>query len=384
MSSLRFIINRYLFKEILLSFLLILTIVTLVLILGRIFQIVDLIMNKGVSILEVVGFIFLLFPSLLLYSLPMSLLFAILVTLSRFSSDNELTIMKTSGMSLYQISLPIFLVAVLVFFISLLNSYVLLPQGNLKVRQLMYHLACKKATVGIVEKTFNDDFSGIILYADRVPASGDFLEGVFISDFRQGSQPIYIISQKAFLIGDSATMSVILRMKDGSIHMPDRPIEKYRRLDFKQYDVKLNFGPSLAADLTKKASREMTVKEIKGLLEKSNLEDSEKRELEMELYERLSIPFSAIFFALVAIPMGIKKHHAAKYRGFMAGLILVLAYYVFRGWGLALGETGRIPPLMGAWLPNILIGMCGVYLILISAQESSPGQKIKMFLRRNR
>ncbi|HOJ52624.1 MAG TPA: LPS export ABC transporter permease LptF [Syntrophales bacterium] len=379
----RLILNRYLVKEILSSFFLILTVITVVLLLGRIFQVVDFIINKGIGLGEIMLFICLLLPSLFLYSLPISLLFAILVALGRLSSDNELTILKTSGMSLYQISLPVLMVAFLVFVLALSNSYFVLPWGNFKVHHLMYNLACKKATAGIVEKTFNDDFSGIVLYADRVPANGEFLEGVFISDFRHGAKPVSIVAHKAFLIGNEKTMSVTLRLQDGSIHMPEKAAEKYRRLDFKQYDVKLDFGPSITEGMKKKASREMSVEELKKHMKSRDIEEREKRELEMELYERLSIPFASIFFAIVAIPSGIKKHRAARYRGFTIGLMVVLAYYVLRGWGLALGEEGVIHPFLGAWLPNIFLSLLGTFSLLWAAMEISPSALIKRFLKRH-
>jgi len=134
--------------------------------------------------------------------------------------------------------------------------------------------------------------------------------------------------------------------------------------------------------MKKKASREMSVEELKKHMKSRDIEEREKRELEMELYERLSIPFASIFFAIVAIPSGIKKHRAARYRGFTIGLMVVLAYYVLRGWGLALGEEGVIHPFLGAWLPNIFLGLLGILSLLWAAIEISPSSLIKEYRKR--
>jgi len=367
----RSLINRYIVKEIFSSFFLILAILTVILLLGRIFQIMDLILNKGVSLGDILFFIFLLLPSLFLYSLPISLLFSILIALSRLSMDNELTILKTSGMSLYQLSIPIIFVSGLVFFAALLNSYFFLPWGNVQVRSLMYKLACNKATAGIGEKTFNDYFSGIILYADKIPPNGRYLEGVFISDFRHGKEPASIVAQKAYFIGDPVAMRITLRLQDGNIHLIDKGTGKYRRLDFREYDVKLDFAPSITEGTGKKSSREMTVREMKAAIRGKAIEERDRRELEIELYERLAIPFTGIIFGLLAIPLGIKSRRTDRYLGFTFGLATVLVFYTFRGWSAALGETGQIHPFLGAWLPNILLGLTGLGLLFFSAREKS-------------
>jgi len=62
---------------------------------------------------------------------------------------------------------------------------------------------------------------------------------------------------------------------------------------------------------------------------------------------------------------------------------VVLAYYVLRGWGLALGEEGVIHPFLGAWLPNIFLSLLGTFSLLWAAMEISPSALIKRFLKRH-
>lgn len=369
MPIIRKIISKYIAGETIRSFLIILVILTVIFLLGRISQLVDLVINRGVDLQDIGLIILLLLPSLLAFTIPISFLFAVLVTMSRLSLDNEITILKTSGMSLGQISIPIIVVAFFIVGLSVINSYLLLPKGNSAFRHLMYDLARQRATMSIQEKTFNDDFAGVVLYTDKVPKSGDYLEDVFITDFRHGTTPATIIAHRAYLIGDTTAMMVTLRLHDGSIHMSDRPAGKYTRVDFTSYDVKLDFGPTIKGGEEKKAGREMTAREIKKALQSKTIREKERRELMIELHERFSIPAASLVFAVLAIPAGIRKHRAARYQGFTVGFSIILGYYILRVWCTALAEKGSISPFLGAWLPDILLGIIGVYLFIAAARE---------------
>jgi lipopolysaccharide export system permease protein len=87
------LINRYILKEIAITFCMIVFVLTFVLIMGRILQLMDLMINKGVSFKTIAQLTFFLMPSFLIFSIPISLLIAILIGLGRLSGDNEITIL---------------------------------------------------------------------------------------------------------------------------------------------------------------------------------------------------------------------------------------------------------------------------------------------------
>ena len=103
------LINRYILKEIALPFFMILFVLTLVLLLGKILQLIDLMINKGIRFTDIAQLILFLMPSFLMFTIPISLLIAILIGLGRLSGDNEITILKMSGVSLYQLAFPVIL-----------------------------------------------------------------------------------------------------------------------------------------------------------------------------------------------------------------------------------------------------------------------------------
>ena len=365
------IIDRYILKEIAYPFFLILFVLTFVLLMGKIIQLMDLMVNKGVSFIDISKLFLLLTPSFLILTIPISLLISILIGLGRLSGDNELTILKASGMSLYKLLGPVAIASLIAFIITAVTSLFLVPHSKYATKNLLFNVAKKKASVGIKEKVFNDDFKGILLYAESIPVHGDYMKGVIISDTRISKEPSTIIAEKAFLVSDPSLMTVTLRLENGSTHTVDKTLKNYRKMDFSSYDVNLDIESSIAEakKVSAKDSTEMTVWELSKKLKTAGLEDAVFREMAIEFYKTITTPLSCIVFGILGIPLSIRAHRAVRSRGFTLGLVIVFIYYIIRLGGEALVETGRLSPLIGTWSPNIIFCIVGFYLLIRAAND---------------
>jgi len=369
----RRLINRYVLKEIAFPFCMILFVLTFVLLMGKILQVMDLMINKGIGFADIARLMLYLLPSFLMFTIPISLLIAILIGLGRLSGDNEWTVLKMSGVSLYQLSFPVACAALVAFLMTLATTIFLVPYGNLASKVLLMDMARQKASIGIREKVFIDDFQGILLYAERIPAHGDFLEGVLISDSRISREPSTIIARRAYLVSNPDTRVITLRLEDGSTHTVDAGLNRYRKMDFRFYDVRLDLASTLSAEKMNgiKSSTEMSLSELATTLVNRGLKEEALRELAIELNKKLTVPFSCLVFALIGMPLGIRAHRSVRARGFTLGLFLVLAYYLLRLSGEALVETGRLSPILGTWTPNWIFAAAGILLFSLSAREVS-------------
>lgn len=367
------LIDRYILREIALPFVMILLVLTFVLLMGKILQLMDLMINKGVGLLDIARLMLYLMPSFLMFTIPISLLIAILIAIGRLSGDNEITILKMSGVSLYRLSLPVFIASLAAFLLTAVTSLFLMPFGNLATKNLLFEMARQKASIGIREKVFNDDFRGILLYAERIPVQGDSLEGVFISDNRTGHEPSTIIARKAYLLSDPATLAITLRLERGSTHAVGRDHKHYRKMDFHYYDIRLDLPSSLAEGGKEvvKSSTEMTATELIATLRKAPVKDESFREMAIELNKKLTIPLSCLVFGLIGIPLGLRKNRSVRSRGFTIGLAVVLIYYLLRLSGEALVETGGLAPVIGTWAPNVIFAAGGALLFVLASRESS-------------
>ncbi|MCX5842965.1 MAG: LPS export ABC transporter permease LptF [Deltaproteobacteria bacterium] len=365
------IINRYILKEISYPFFLIIFVLTFVLLMGKILQLMDLMVNKGVSFIDISKLFLLLTPSFLILTIPISLLISILIGLGRLSSDNEITILKVSGISLYRLIAPIAFATFIAFILTAVTSIFLVPHSKYESKKLLFTIAKKKASIGIKEKVFNDDFKGILLYAENIPVHGDYMEGVIISDSRMMKEPSTIVAKKAYLVSDPHMMTVTLRLENGSTHSVDTKLKNYRKMDFSTYDINLDIESSLAEEkkVVIKKSSEMTLWEITENIKKAGLEERFLRELSIEFNKTIATPFACIVFGILGIPLGIRSHRAVKARGFTIGIFIVFTYYIIRLGGEALADTGRLSPLIGTWAPNIIFCMAGIYLLVMAAKD---------------
>ncbi|MCU0581640.1 MAG: LPS export ABC transporter permease LptF [Syntrophales bacterium] len=381
-------LDLYILKEIVIPFVMILFVLTFVLLMGRILQLMDLMVNKGIGFLDIAKFIVLLMPSFLMFTIPISLLVAIMIGLGRLSGDNEITIMRASGISMYQLSRPIAAASLVAFFMTAVITLFLVPQGNYATKQHLYNVSKKQASIGIREKIFIDAFDGLLIYAETIPVDGAFMEGVLISDTRLTQEPSTIIARRAYLISDPKALTVTMRLESGSTHTVDAGLSNYRKMDFSTYDVNLDIRSTLFDEqkLKEKSSGEMTVLELRERLQKSELEKQHLREVAIELNKKLSIPMSCLIFGLLGVPLGIRAHRSVKSRGISLGAIIVTLYYMLQLGGEALVQTGKVSPPLGAWVPNLVFGLAGMILFVMTAKEMSwpfpsPGDLIRRLTR---
>jgi lipopolysaccharide export system permease protein len=377
----RKIISRYIFKEIASLFFIILFTLTFVLLMGNILQIMDLMVNKGINFLSIAKLIIFLLPTLLMFTIPIAFLVSILIAMGRFSADNEITALKTSGVSLMQIYYPVAIASLIAFVVTIIIGYYLVPHSYSASKRLLFDIAQQHAAIGIKEKVFNADFKGILLYADKIPPHGDYIEDVLISDRRILSEQNTILAKKAYLIADPASMTIKLRLENGSIHTVSSDFKKYRKIDFKSYDINLDLSTSISpANDASKTKDEMTMTELLEKMKKPGLNEVALREFAIEVHKKFSIPLSCIFFGLLALPLGIRSHRAVKSRGFTVGIIIATSYYLLRIGGEALVETGRLSPEVGVWTPNFILALLGIYLLYMSYREISLFHLIKIKL----
>ncbi|MBW2544196.1 MAG: LPS export ABC transporter permease LptF [Deltaproteobacteria bacterium] len=365
------VVNRYILKEISIPFFMIIFILTFALLMGRILQLMDLMINRGIYFADIAKLVLYLMPSLLIITIPVSLLISILMGMGRLSRDNEILVLKSSGLSLYQLMTPIAFVSLCAFLMTAATGFFLVPYGNLATRNLLFDIAKQKASIGIKERVFNDDFAGLVLYSEEIPSHGDYMKSVFISDTRMLEEPATIIAQKGYFISNPESMQITLRLEDGSIHTVSKDLTTYKKIDFSSYDINLDLSTSIGGKnrITAKDSKEMSLPELIRKSRAHGLKETAMKEFIIEIHKKFTLPFACIVFGIIGIPLGIAKHRSGKSRGFVIGLIVIMIYYVLQIGGEALGETGMLSPAIGAWISNVMLGVIGVYLLIAAARE---------------
>src|SRR5882724_6187622 len=217
----RKVLHRYVFREILVPFALGLGVFTFVLLLARLLKLIELVVNRGIPAATVARVFLYLLPAFLEVTVPMAMLLAILVAFGRLSADSEVTALRSSGVSLYQLVPPVATFVVIVTVATGALAWYGRPLGNRALRTAMWDIARTRATAGLKPQIFNDDFPGLIIYAEQIDATTDQLERVLIADDRDPQQRNTVFAQAGYMISDVERETVTLRLLDGTIHTTD-------------------------------------------------------------------------------------------------------------------------------------------------------------------
>ena len=362
-------LNRYLLKEITVPFILSLIIFTFVLLLDRMMQLIELVVGRGVHISDIGMLIVYIIPSFLTLTIPMSFLLALLLAFGRLSSDGEVTAMKASGVSLYQMLIPVTVLSILAYIMTFYLFLFALPWGNQSFRVKVFDIASARASTAIKEGVFNDDFEGIVLYVEKFENAGERMQGIMIYDQRE-KEEYTIFARDGSILSDPEAMTVTMYLKNREIHKVGKRLS-YDRVAFSTYDMRLNFkGPASGKKgEVSKGDREMTLTELRKRVAELKARGENHGPYDVEIYKKFAIPFACIVFGLIGAPLGIQSKRSGRAWGFSLSLAIFLVYYISLTGGESLGDRGVIPPLLAIWGANIIFFFLGVYLILMVGKE---------------
>lgn len=359
----------HILKELLSPFILGLLIFTFILLTNRILKLMDLVVNKGIGLSEVMKLIVFLLPSFLVLTIPMSILLAILITLGRLSADGELLALKASGVSLYQILVPFAVLCCFGFLLTNSLTLFLLPSGNHAFRSHLFQLSQRHSEATLQERIFNDDFAGLVIYINAIPGHGKPMSGLLISDKRESDVPSLIIGEEGIIISDQNEMKVTLRLFNGSIHRSAKDFKSYQQATFKTYDMNLQLSDEDDGGDTDVKYSELEVGALMALAAERKEENKSAIKILTELHKRFAFPFACFMLGLAGIPLGAYRKKGTRSYGFVLCIGLIFLYYFFLNLGESMAKRGVLYPGLGIWMPNIILGLMGLYFLRVVGRE---------------
>jgi lipopolysaccharide export system permease protein len=157
---------------------------------------------------------------------------------------------------------------------------------------------------------------------------------------------------------------------DGAINQVDLKNRTNHTIHFDAYDIRLDLKQSATDAINRqKDDEEMALGELVEFLKSRKEKDDVYYRASLKFHEKFSIPFACLALGLLAVPLGIQSKTDKRSLGIMLGLVLFLLYYLMLTLGWSFGQTGRYPPLIGMWAPNVLMGGGGLYLLIRSAKD---------------
>lgn len=354
-----FIIKRYILSEYLSPLGLGVLVFTFTLILDKIFTLVDLILVKGVASVLVFKLVGYLVPTFLPLVLPMSILLASLLTMSRLSEDNEITAFRASGIKIFTLVYPLLLLTLLISIALLPYNSDLMPEFQHRFKTVFAQIVRKEPTIRLEDHTITS-FGNYRMYVGRTERQGK-LKDVVIYKFEQNTLPTRIIAREGTCHFDSNSV-MYLELSNGSIqqYRTDQP-QKFTVTNFTDYSLAIPTDNSANSGPSSVSLREIKSRDLKKEIKKYKEQNIPTTYLEAEYYLRIVIAFSCFAFALAGIPLGIKLERSSMAIGFGVSILVIFFYYLILLTSIAWGERGVLPPAIALWIPNILVGGFGIF-----------------------
>ncbi len=351
----------YLLKELVLLFFLSLAVFTFILVMSRLGKMADLVINKGVDFKDIVLLIAYSCPPFLTFTLPMAFLLSTVVVLGRLSSENEILALKASGVNLMYLFVPISMLGIAVFFAGFLNNSLLLSKSSDAFRVTLADIAKKGISIEDKEGIFNDTIPGVVIYIDKVDTRKRVLSGIVISDDRDEAARQTVTAQTGSVNVDTGTLDLSFKLKNGSLQRWEKQADAYRSLSFKDYTFSLNLASVLPNREFRKRPYEMDINELRKAFSASKGES--RYEFSVEIYKKFSVPFSIFAFALLTLPLGIKRKTEGKFSGVVYSLLIFICYYILSAIMENIGKVYEMSPLLVCFAPNIMFSLAGFYLV---------------------
>jgi len=412
------IFERYFLFETVKPFFLCLFVITTIMMLDRIIDLMNTIIEKQLDIITIINLFTLSIPFMVALSVPMAVLTSTIMAFGRMSVDTELTAAKSTGINNYKLLrlLALFFLMVTVG-MAYFNDFIL-PESNHVLKNLLISVAYKKPITNIKPGTFNT-FGNMTVYTrDR---DEDALYDLLIYNFEGGKFPQTIQAKKGEMYIDQTTDQLKVILYDGEMYERDNTTAE--RLNITKFDKYTLFRGELGYANEEVANdyrgnRELTSTQMKDLIANAEFDinrintdlqeyervleemgepgsprqqddyrrytslqatrQSQKAEIEkqvriynVEIYKKYSLAITCFIFMLVGLPIGMMTKTSGIGVSFSFSSIIFLIFYVFLTFGEEYAIKGYINPALSMLLSPIIFFMLAVLLIYFSIREKS-------------
>ncbi|GBF22844.1 lipopolysaccharide export system permease protein [Candidatus Gastranaerophilus sp. (ex Termes propinquus)] len=365
------ILDKYILRSVFEIFILGVIIFTSIIFASETFtQLIKQISAYGIPFNIAVMMIILNLPQVFVMTIPISTLFAVVMTLNRLSLNSEITVLRSCGIGIARIARPVLVFSVVMALAGFLINELVVPATTKQSRQLaLYSLQKKHVPEGKMNFTLKELNEGNQLKRlFYVQACKDkTLKNITILDLSR-TDTIQLIQAKA-----GRTDDLGWKFEDGVIYTLSTVGKIFNTTLFESSTI--NFGLENMENMIKESGNQYSFFKLAKMIRQNkydkNFIEKFKKKYQIELYDKLALPMTTVSLALVGIPLAITPPRVRYNRGFLFSVLIIFVYYVIRAFSINLGETGAIPPFLAAWLPVVSIFVVGYILFYKKAYKIS-------------
>tara|TARA_B100000427_G_scaffold234382_1_gene197436 strand:+ start:180 stop:1295 length:1116 start_codon:yes stop_codon:yes gene_type:complete len=351
------ILDKYLIREFFFPFLLAIFGFALIGIVDILFYVVELSVLSGVSFITTIKLLIYKLPAVMVLFFPMATLFACMLLFVRMAKDNELSVLRTSGVNATRIIVPVVIIGIFISYGSYLFNEAIVPMSNQAADTLIKRELRKSPPPNIAENTvFND--------SDRF---------FYIKNIRNNSMENIMVIEKTFenprlIIAKEGTWKDFKwTLFDGTLQEFDNDghLKYSNSFDEMRIHVKQNIRSYYARQ---KKAKEMDSNELKAKIQSLDESGLSSNYYQIEYHLKRSLPATCLIFVLIGISYCFSFVRTGKdwwgvIIAICVSVLTVGLYFVLLAISRAFAKGGLISPIIGAWSPNAIYGSIASYLI---------------------
>ncbi len=346
------ILDRFIVSQMGGSFLFGVMVFSLLLVAGDLlFQIANLVIDKGVSLGVVLRLFVYKLPEVVVMTLPMASLLSALLTFGRLSSQSEIVALRAAGISFRRIVRPVLAASIFVSLFAMFLNETLVPLTNRAADNIMRYEVARERPSLLREKVFLREESGGVLnrviYISKLRQNLGTMEDVLVQEFQDGYMN-RIISAKQGIWRDDEWW-----LEEGKTFevQEDRSVKLL--FTFARQKLPLLLGPAEIARTSLRPA-DMSAFQLWGHIRVMSKQGANLAPLWVLFHLKLAVPWACVILAVLGSTLGIGHQRSGAGLGVAMSVLIVFAYYVVMSFSRSFGEGGYIPPLFAAWAPNII------------------------------
>ena len=352
------ILDRYIARHFLVPFIYCLVGFSMLFVIGDLFENLEEFLEIPRWFPVMMRYYLLFIPSILGYITAVAILLALLSSLSLMQKHNEISAMRSAGISIYRISAPLLILSLL---ISLAIFYVneeVVP-GALRESQQLKNLHRDSGFEPVLTNiTYLNRATNQAFYFESFRLRDNTGQKVTVHDLRADGSPYRRISAR-----EAAWLDGTWWLFDGVIYTyPLHDIPTKQDLSKKSFDFEVHPIDLVQSqdDLAYTGYFELR----RALERRAGYPAVALQPIRVQLQQKLALPIACLIMGLLGVTFGMKTSRGGVLAGVGISLVLSFLYYVFYSITGALGNQGYLDPWLAAWAANIVFGGIGLWLFL--------------------
>lgn len=369
------IINRYILKQLVISFSLVLISMTVLVWLTQSLKMIDMIVSKGVSVGLFLKMTLLVLPNFIQILSPLALFAVTLFIYTRMQSDKELMVMKAVGMNNLQIMTAPLIFAVTLTVIGYLFTLIVVPYSNTQIREMRWQIKNNLSHTMLQEGQFNS-FKNLTIYIkERLQDGG--LKGIIVYDSKTPERPSVLVAQSGVIYQNEDETQVMFQ--NGIRQEISKKDGQFSTLKFDKYTMSLGDNGNKSA--RSNDVREFSLTHLLSITPAQAETPAKYRKFKVEALKRLTQPLYNICFVFLAM-FGVLAGYYNRRGGVGQVNMVIITTLIVQSLALAFENMAAknlwLMPLM---VVNVLLPIIIIYFVLVKGKKWKIGRlKIGSFL----